>query len=350
MDTYDVPWRAVLEDYNTETADGKFKVNIMLSVAQQERDRTSERIKVVFDSKIKKGQPITGTLPLGFKIESINGSKKIVIDETKKEIVLDLFTHFEIHQSISATVDFITNTREFSISYNSVKNMLRNTMYMGSYRDVENYCEAFISQERFEKIQRILDDKCRSFKRKTNTYIFSGLLRCKHCGCSLAGNASYHSNRDYHYYRCNKAFKNKQCEGTRNISESAIEKYLLENIERKLEDYVVHSEVQNIEVKKPTLNKSKIKAEIKRLNTMYQKGRIEDDEYDKEYEKLQAKLKLCEEQPVEVDLKPLKEFLNNDFKTLYDSLTREEKRSLWRSIIREMTVRTYHDIDIDFMK
>ncbi|MBR5823775.1 MAG: recombinase family protein [Paludibacteraceae bacterium] len=350
LDTYDVPWRAVLEDYNTETADGKFKVNIMLSVAQQERDRTSERIKVVFDSKIKKGQPITGMVPFGFKIEPHNDTKRVVIDESKKEIVLDLFTHYEIHQSVGATLDFIINKHDISIAYNSLKNMLKNTMYMGKYRDVENYCEAFISPERFEKIQRIMSDRNRNFKRKNNTYIFSGLLRCKHCGSSLAGTSCYHRNKYYYYYRCNFAFKNKQCTGRVNVSESAIEKYLLENIERKLEDYIVQGEVQNIEIKKPTLNKSKIKSEIKRLNTMYQKGRIEDDEYDKEYEKLQAKLKLCEEQPTEVDLNPLKEFLNNDFKTLYESLTREEQRSLWRSIIREMTVQDYENIDIDFLK
>ena len=321
----------------------------MLSVAQQERDRTSERIKVVFDSKIKKGQPITGALPFGFKIGIVNGTKKILVDELKKEIVLDIFTHFEIHQSVGATVDFIVNKYEHSISYNSLKNMLRNTMYAGKYRDVENYCEQYVSLERFEKIQRILEDRRRDFKRKNNTYIFSGLLRCKHCGSSLAGTSCYH-NKYYYYYRCNFAFKNKQCVGRTNVSESAIEKYLLENIERKLEDYIIQSEVQSIEIKKPTFNKSKIKAELKRLNTMYQKGRIEDDEYDKEYEILQNKLKLSEQQPSEIDLKPLKEFLSNDFRTLYESLTREEQRSLWRSIIKEMTVHDYNDIDINFMK
>jgi DNA invertase Pin-like site-specific DNA recombinase len=350
LDTHDVPWRAVLEDYNTETADGKFKVNIMLSVAQQERDRTSERIKVVFDSKIKKGQPITGTLPFGFKIDTVNGIKRVVIDESKREIVLDIFTYFEIHQSVGATLDFIMSKHDVPIPYNSIKNMLRNTMYMGKYRDVEGYCEAYISAERFERVQRILNDRCRQMKRKNNTYIFSGLLRCKNCGSSLAGTGRNHKDRQYHYYRCNKAFKNKQCDSGMNVSEELVEKYLLANIEKKLEDYIIHGEVQKIEIKKPTLNKSKIKAELKRVNNMYQKGRMSDEDYDKEYEELQAKLKKCDQQPSNVDLGPLKEFLNSDFKTLYGSLTREEKRSLWRSIIEEMTVHDYENIDIDFLK
>lgn len=351
LDTYGVAWRAVLEDYNTETADGRFKVNIMLSVAQQERDRTSERIKVVFDSKIKKGQPITGNLPFGFKIENKDGMKRVVIDEDKREIVLDLFAHFEIHQSVSASTEFILNKHGISIAYNSIKNMLVNTIYAGQYRGVENYCEAFISPERFEKIQRILGDRSRQFRRKTNVYLFGGLPKCRECGNTLSGTITVGRNRKtYFYYRCNNAVKNKRCSNTFRFPEQLIEKYLLENIKKKLEDYILHTEIQEINIKKPKLNKSKIKAELKRLNTMYQKGRLDDDEYDKEYEKLQTKLKLCDQEIQTVDLEPLREFLNSDFKTLYESLTREEQRSLWRSIIRQMTVYDQNNIEIEFLK
>ena len=53
-----------------------------------------------------------------------------------------------------------------------------------------------------------------------------------------------------------------------------------------------------------------------------------------EYEKLQYKLQLCDEEPEKRDLRPLKTFLESDFRTLYDSLKKEEKRSMWRSIIK----------------
>ena len=49
LDGAKVPWRAIWEDYETETSAGVFKVNIMLSVAQAESDRTSERIKAVLE-------------------------------------------------------------------------------------------------------------------------------------------------------------------------------------------------------------------------------------------------------------------------------------------------------------
>lgn len=49
LEANNVTWQATMEDYNTATADGRLKVNIMLSVAENESDRTSERIKFVFD-------------------------------------------------------------------------------------------------------------------------------------------------------------------------------------------------------------------------------------------------------------------------------------------------------------
>ena len=43
LDAHGVHWQTVLEDYETITSSGQFKVNIMLSVAQNEADRTSEK-------------------------------------------------------------------------------------------------------------------------------------------------------------------------------------------------------------------------------------------------------------------------------------------------------------------
>ena len=56
LEAHNVNWKTILEDYDTSTASGRLKINIMLSVAQDEADRTSERIKVVFESKQAKGE------------------------------------------------------------------------------------------------------------------------------------------------------------------------------------------------------------------------------------------------------------------------------------------------------
>ena len=51
LDQHNTAWQAILEDYETVTASGRLKVNIMLSVAENEADRTAERIKFVFEDK-----------------------------------------------------------------------------------------------------------------------------------------------------------------------------------------------------------------------------------------------------------------------------------------------------------
>lgn len=60
-------WKTVLEDYDTSTADGQLKINIMLAVAQNESDRTSERIEVVFEYKKQRQEHLNGPVPFGYK-------------------------------------------------------------------------------------------------------------------------------------------------------------------------------------------------------------------------------------------------------------------------------------------
>ena len=67
LDDHHVHWIATEEDYDTTTANGRLHLNIKLSIAQDESDRTSERIKFVFDSKVKRGEVISGKVPLDRK-------------------------------------------------------------------------------------------------------------------------------------------------------------------------------------------------------------------------------------------------------------------------------------------
>ena len=85
LDACKVPWRAIWEDYETETSQGIFKVNIMLSVAQAEADRDSEKIRSVMEFKRNNKEYIGGKVPVGYRIEG----KKIVKDEKTYRIVVD---------------------------------------------------------------------------------------------------------------------------------------------------------------------------------------------------------------------------------------------------------------------
>ena len=53
LDRHGVEWKAIHEDYDTTTANGRMAITIFLAIAQNERDKTSERVKAVFAHKRK---------------------------------------------------------------------------------------------------------------------------------------------------------------------------------------------------------------------------------------------------------------------------------------------------------
>ena len=101
-----------------------------MSVAQQERDRCSERIKDVFEYKIKNGESIWGSnsAPFGFKVEN----KKVVHDSDKENIVIDLINHYYTFRSKRKTVYYLKNRYDIYMDYISLTNLLKNPLLYGS--------------------------------------------------------------------------------------------------------------------------------------------------------------------------------------------------------------------------
>ena len=77
------------DDYNTTTANGKLVARIMMSVSQNEIERTSERTKIGMDGAIKAGH-IPGLTPLGYRREN----KQLVVDPVDSLIVKRIFTMY----------------------------------------------------------------------------------------------------------------------------------------------------------------------------------------------------------------------------------------------------------------
>ena len=106
LDQYHVAWKAIWEDYETETASGRLKVNIMLAIAQDEADRTGERIRAVFESKVQRGEPISGKVPIGYQIQD----KKMVIDPQSAPMAQDMFQQYLALRSVRALRRYVMHT------------------------------------------------------------------------------------------------------------------------------------------------------------------------------------------------------------------------------------------------
>lgn len=332
LEEFNVNWKTILESYDTSTASGRLHINIMLSVAQDEADRTSERIKVVFDNKVKNGEAITGAVLPGYKIEN----KKIVIDKKMEATIRDTFDYFELHNSIKDTMRYINAKYNTEFNYGTMHRILRKSQYCGKYRTNANYCEPYISVERYNKLQRLISINQRSRQTKRN-YIFSGLLICSQCKKKLAGTTIRNKvGTLYRHYVCYNAKINQLCSNHLYMGEKKLEAYLLDNIENEIEKFIYHAEVE--QVKQPVVDNSKeIYRKLDRLKDLYINEKITMEEYSSDYDRIKSELIVIDNTD-KTNIQDLKNFLNSGFRLVYNNLDDTQKQTVWRSIIKEIVI------------
>ncbi len=325
-------WSAVKENYSTTTTNGRLMINMRLSIAEQECDTDSDRIKDVFENRVKNGFAITGALQMGLKIED----KRVVPDKETAHIIVDVFNEFEKCHSIRKTMETINNRYAMQIRYPRISKMLKNTLYCGEYRGVVDYCEPIVSKEQFDRVQHILGMNVKSSPVK-RTYIFSSLVKCSHCNHSMGGAHTTNGGREYKYYRCNLKFRDKECELGEVMAEKKLETYLLNHVEDLLKDMVATAETVEVKKKPSKSNRKVIEQKLKRLNDLYVDGFIDIDKYKADYERLKNSI-VDDEESEEKDLTEIKKFLNSGFRSIYPTLSETEKQLLWRSIIKDIII------------
>ena len=347
-----VVWTTTEEKYDLSTAQGRMLVNMKLTIAEMEADMAGERVTLVNEYKESTGQPLSGSMPFGFKIvtDEKTGRKKIVRDPDEAEVLDDLIKHYMTHQSKKKTLVYAKTVHHVAISHDSLTRLLSNTMLKGAYRDNPNYCEAYMTAEEFDRLQEILTRNVKDNTAENRAYYFSGLIKCPECGCSLTGNIQVchgrHNSGTYRYkrYRCGKKRKDEACDFNKSISENVFEKMMLENIEKYLEDAKVRtaSVTDSGSVKIPQHDIEDIHAQIDRLNYSWQTGKIRTvEQYEKDYAELMEKLAAAEAERGEVVIKDfthIEAVLQDGWKNIYNNLDDAHKRAFWRSFIQSIEI------------
>ena len=347
---HDVSWSAVLEpQYNTDTAMGAAITNIIMALAEMEAKQVGERIDVVFENKVAKGEVLHGAqcLPFGYTTED----KRVVQDPELKHIANEIFDHFEyVSNSVRATKLHVEAMYGISFHYNTIRRMMSNTLYYGEYRGNKTFVrEPYLTFERWENIQRLLNNNVR--KRKSNrTYIFSGLIVCAECGCNHVGKTVKRQSGEYPYYRCNQAYLHNRCGNRTSLSELKIETYLLENLRELLEEEIESVEASVSEAEKQEMidNEKSIRRKQERLKELYLDDFFTLEEFRAKFAELEGQI-VKPPREGKKDLQELKDIIEGDYLEAYETLCREEKRILWRDLIDSVEIRRGKIVGVNFL-
>lgn len=340
LDAHKCSWRALDEDYETETSSGRFKVNIMLSVAESEADRTSERIKAVTKNKREKGLCHHGRNTFGLKI--VEG--KLYEDTDTAPIVRDLFRYYITHQSVNATRRYLLAQYGIIRTYNDVKRMLANKRYIGVADNGQQLYAPIVSEEEFALAQSIIANRSArnsgDYSPK-HVYIFVGIIHCAECGHRLAGTTSHVAGKDYAYYRC-QSYIGRSCTHRRRENEEALEEYMVQHLLSKCIDYNATITQKNTS-QRPAIDRASIKRKMEKLKDLYLSDLIDREIYEADYTALRAQLEAPEPQvePL-IDIDGLRSALS-----IYDGLSLQERKEFWRRTVKKISVTNDGDITFD---
>lgn len=340
-----VEWRAIHEDYDTTTANGRMAITIFLAIAQNEREKTAERIKVVFEHKRKNKEVAFGGPhnPIGYKKErDADGVLRLVKDEETREIMEAFWEQVLKYHNIKRAIRYVAQTYNYVRDEKAWYRVARSEMYCGIYNGVEDYCEPYVSKKDWLTVQE--NTTGTRSPQGTRAYLFSGMMRCPDCGhvlCATYDNKTYKGVKyEYRHYRCR--FKRTgTCSFYRSMSELKMEKYMIDNLERYLRADIARVDAESKKPKpKPKYNVKALKERLRRLEVVYMAGNKPDDEYLAEQKEIKALIEKAENDapPPVRDTAPLQELLETDFKEIYYKLDQWDKKRFWQSIVKEIII------------
>ena len=369
LDENDAYLDCVNDEINTTNANGKMISRLLMSVSQNEIERTSERTKVGLAGAIKCGH-IPHIAPLGYKHED----KRLVIDYSTKDVVVRIFDLYYNGYSYQKISNLFNEEKEFGKDNwrdSTIVTILENEIYKGDFVHgkrtknptyYEDVVEPIISKEMWADCQVQKKKNSRSYQR-TLTYLYLQKLKCPKCNRILGGKATTKKNgKTYFYYYCN------DCKVQ--FKENVIMKYFEQFIDELTEyDSVVNQFFlpmikQKFDEPKEQLEKeiNNQKNKLERIKKAYINGAFELKEYNEEKKivenaitELENKLDTtdCVEElkftPRDILLKRDIDFINK----IKLNKEYQERTKTWKDYTREeqadLIMRYVEDIELDII-
>lgn len=318
----DKPWKAIWEDYDTTSSSGQFKVNIMLSVAQAEAERGSERIKAIHSYRRDNGA-FVGSAPTGYTLKKIDGKSIPVKNEDAPMVdcffknYLETFSVTEAHRACAAA--------GYRLNFRLARKIAVNETYTG-HKDNCTY-EPYITDSQYQTIMEQRKIRTRTPKKKTNVYIFRGLLRCSECGHTLCGRVD---DKGYVYYRCSHPQQTIPMKYLY-ASEIPVEKELLKRLDELIGEYAINVSIDAVNGNIDASIK-RCEERLNRLKMLFEFGDISPEEYTEKRDALRAEIDDLSKPQMKAPELP------SNWKEIYNDLDREHKRDFWRKVIDRIEI------------
>lgn len=349
LDEHGVEWKAIWEDYDTTTANGRMSITIFMAIHQNEREKGAERVKAVLDNKRKNREACFGgsAVPFGFmKEKDEEGIMRLVKDPETREACQDFWDTLIKYNNLNKAIRLMTNEYGIKKDWKSWKRITQSDFYCGIHRGVLDYCEPYVSPEEWLKFQ---ERETVKHTPSGSVYLFRKMMRCQYCGNTLCGDTTVKSYGTYKAYRCR--IRGRGCDNHSVIAERKIEKQLLSRLGEFVEGEIARVELEQAKPRpKPKNNVKSLKEKQRRLTVAYMAGNISDAEYlrdDAELKVLIAKAE-ADAPPPERDIAPLKELLETDFSSIYETMNDEEKQRFWQGLIKEIKLDGKKIVDVIF--
>lgn len=336
LDEHNVGWLAIWEPiYDTTTPQGRLIVNQMMSIAQFEAENTSSRIKQVFAYKAQNREVLSGNIPPGYSIEN----KHLVPNEQANDI-RRAFDVYDRTNSIADTVRAMEGTG-LPTTTQGMKYLLKRRVYIGEAHGLADFCEPIVERDVFDRVQIALS---RNIKRsQKRTYLFTGLIHCKDCGSLMISSCRNGRGDKSLYYRCKGHYQKLQdrCVNSKVIYESVLEKMLIDMLPDLIVEQVEMHKKRSAPVISYERQKSALEKKIERLKVLFVNDEISLEEY--RVDKATLMKQIAELAPVKPSEPPqaVLQLQGMDVKAIYETLTKEERRTFWRGIIKD--IRFDHD-------
>ena len=268
----------------SEDASGILIESVLEGMAEYYSAELSMRVRRGLDINASKCLCTGGGIALGFKVDE---DRHFQVDEDTAPVVREIFEMYANGKTVTEIITMmnarnIVTSRGSAFNKNSLRKMLKNKRYIGTYTykgtEVPNGIPRIIDDDLFMQVQEMMEKnrKAPARARAKEEYLLTTKLFCGHCKEMMTGySGTSHTSAVHHYYICNNR-KKKLCK-KKNVQKDFIEKLVIsecrklltpENIERISREVVAASQRDQDMTNVKRLSKQLADIERKRKNLM----------------------------------------------------------------------------------